>query len=304
MSLFLQRLVEGLSQGAMYAVVAVALVIIFKATTLINFAQGGLAMFAAYMANVFAVEQGLPLVVGIFLGALVIAVVAMGIERTLIRPFDPNDHLPVVLITFGIAYILQAVAAWKFGTEFKSFPSPFPSAADDFIQIGGARIRWARLGVVAVLAVMVLAVHLILNKTKIGLAFRAVSSNTESARLAGVKTGRTLNFGWALAAFFGGIGGALVAHFTQLDSGFMDRVLIFSFAAATLGGLDSINGAVAGGLIIGVIESPVQPMIREHVPGFEFLTADLALLVAFLLILGVLFVKPSGLFGTVRVERV
>lgn len=304
MSLFLQRLIEGVSNGAMYAVVAVALVIIFKATTLINFAQGGLAMFAAYMANVFAIEQGLPLVVGIFLGATVIAIVAMGIERVLIRPFDPNDHLPVVLITFGIAYILQAVAAWKFGTEFKSFPSPFPAGPTDHIEVLGARLRYERLGVVAVLAVMVFAVHMILNKTKVGLAFRAVSSNTESARLVGVKTGKTLNFGWALAAFFGGVGGALVAHFTQLDSGFMDKVLIFSFAAATLGGLDSINGAVVGGLIIGVVESPIQPMVREYVPGFHFLTADLALLVAFLLILGVLFVKPSGLFGTTRVERV
>jgi branched-chain amino acid transport system permease protein len=304
MSLFLQRLIEGLSNGAMYGVVAVALVIIFRATTLINFAQGGLAMFGAYMANVFAIEQGLPLVVGILLGASVMAVFAMGVERVLVRPFDPNDHLPVVLITFGVAYILQAVAAWKFGTEFKSFPSPFPSGPDDHLEIAGARLRYERLGVVAVLAIMVFAVHMLLTRTKVGLAFRAVSSNTESARLVGVKTGRTLNFGWALASFFGGIGGALVAHFTQLDSGFMDKVLIFSFAAATLGGLDSINGAVIGGLIIGLVESPIQPMIRENVPGFEFLTSDLALLVAFLLILAVLLVKPSGLFGTVRVERV
>ena len=304
MSLFLQRLIDGLSNGAMYAVVAVALVIIFKATTLINFAQGGLAMFAAYMANVFAIEQGLPLVVGILLGAAVMMVIAMAVERTLVRPFDPSNHLPVVLITFGVAYILQAVAAWKFGTEFKSFPSPFPSGPTDHIEVAGARLRYERLGVIAVLAAMVGLVHLLLNKTKIGLAFRAVSSNTDSAKLVGVKTGRTLNFGWALAALFGGVGGSILAHFTQLDSGFMDKILIFSFAAATLGGLDSINGTVLGGLIIGLIESPVQPMIREYVPGFEFLTSDLALVVAFLLILGVLFVKPSGLFGTVSVERV
>jgi branched-chain amino acid transport system permease protein len=210
----------------------------------------------------------------------------------------------VVLITFGIAYILQAVAAWKFGTEFKSFPSPFPSGSSDYIQVAGARLRWERLGIVLVLAIMVFLVHMILNRTKIGLAFRAVSSNGESAKLAGVKTGRTLNFGWGLAALFGGVGGALVAHFTQLDSGFMDKILIFSFAAATLGGLDSINGAVIGGLIIGLVESPVQPMIRDYVPGFQFLTSDLALVVAFLLILAVLLVKPSGLFGTTRVERV
>jgi len=304
MSLFLQRMIEGLSNGAMYGVVAVSLVIIFKATTLINFAQGGLAMFGAYMANVFAIEQGLPLIVGILMGAAVMAVVASGIERVLIRPFDPSNHLPVVLITFGIAYILQAVAAWKFGTEFKSFPSPFPAGPNDHIEIAGARLRYERLGVVLVLVIMVGLVHLILNKTKIGLAFRAVSSNTESAKLVGVKTGRTLNFGWALAAMFGGVAGGLVAHFTQLDSGFMDKILIFSFAAATLGGLDSINGAVIGGLIIGLVESPIQPMVRDYVPGFHFLTSDLALLVAFLLILGVLLVKPAGLFGTTRVERV
>ena len=304
MQLFIQRMVEGLSNGAMYAIVAVALVIIFKATTLVNFAQGGLAMFGAYMINVFAIEQGLPLLVGFALGALVMAVVASGIERVLVRPFDPEDHLPVVLITFGIAYILQAVAGWKFGTEFKSFPSPFPATPADYISVMGARVRYDRLGVILVLGLVVVSVNLILNKTKAGLAFRAVSSNTESARLVGVKTGLILNFGWILAAFYGAIGGGMVAHFTQLDSSFMDKILIFSFAAATLGGLDSINGAVVGGLIIGLIESPVQPMIREYVPGFEFLTSDLALVIAFLLILGVLFAKPSGLFGTVRVERV
>jgi len=304
MQLFIQRLVEGLSNGAMYAIVAVALVIIFKATTLVNFAQGGLAMFGAYMINVFAIEQGLPLWIGFLLGAVVMAIFASGVERVLVRPFDPEDHLPVVLITFGVAYILQAVAGWKFGTEFKSFPSLFPAKPTDYISVLGARVRYERLGVILVLAVIAVAVHLILNKTKIGLAFRAVSSNTESARLVGVKTGIVLNFGWVMASFFGAIGGGMVAHFTQLDSGFMDKILIFSFAAATLGGLDSINGSIIGGLIIGLIESPVQPMIRSYVPGFEFLTSDLALVVAFLLILGVLFVKPSGLFGTVRVERV
>lgn len=304
MTLFLQRLFDGLTNGAIYAVGAIALVLIFKATTLVNFAQGSLAMFGAYFAHVFATEQGMPVLLAIFLAMIITAALGAVIERVLVRPFDPTDHLPVVLITFGLSFILEAVAGWKWGLEFKRFPTPFPGDPDAYMSIGGARIRYEKIGVIFVLLLMMAVTYVILNRTKIGLAFRAVSSNTESARLVGIRTGRTLQFGWAMACAFGTLGGSLVARFTNLEPSFMAKILIYSFAAATLGGLDSINGAVLGGVIVGLIASLGVPLVRENVPGFQWLTADLSLAVAFVVILGVLLVKPAGLFGSKKVERV
>jgi branched-chain amino acid transport system permease protein len=301
--LFLQRVFDGLNNGAVYAVVAVALVLIFKATTLVNFAQANMAMFGTYLVWMFATQQGFPVWGAIFVAMILTAILGAGIERVLIRPFDPTDHLPVVLITFGIAAILEAVAGWKWGLEFHKFPSPFPAKPSDYVSIGGARLRYETIGTLAVLALMVFALFLILNKTKVGLAFRAVSSNTESARLVGVRTGRTLQFGWALAAALGTLGGALVARQTNLEPAFMAKLVIFSFAAATLGGLDSIGGTVFGAFLVAMIQSLLVGYAQD-VPGMSWLKSNFALVIAFVVILVVLLFKPSGLYGTRRIERV
>ena len=302
MSLFLQRLFDGLTLGAIYAVVAVALVLIFKATTLINFAQGELAMFGAFIAYVFSVEQGLPIGIAIILAMVVSAAMGAVIERVLVRPFDPTDHLPVVLITLGVFLILNAVAGEIWNYQPRAFPSLFPKGPDDFINVGGARLFYDGLGTWAMLALMMGALYVILNLTKIGLAFRAVSSNTESARLVGIRTGRTLMFGWALACAFGTLGASLVAPRLFLQPNMMATLLIFSFAAAALGGLDSLPGAVLGGIGIGMIQSLLVGYLGDWDP-LEFLRG-LSLAVAFVVILVVLSFKPAGLFGTSRVERV
>jgi branched-chain amino acid transport system permease protein len=302
MALLLQRLFDGLELGAIYAVVAVALVLIFKATTLINFAQGELAMFGAFIAYVLAVEQGLPIVVAIVIAMAISAVVGMMIERILIRPFDPTDHLPVVLITLGIFLILNAVAGEIWNYQPRAFPSMFPKGPDDFISVAGARLFYTSLGVWGMLALMMFVLYLILNKTKIGLAFRAVSSNTDSARLVGIRTGRTLMFGWALACAFGTLGAALVAPRLFIQPNMMAALLIFSFAAAALGGLDSLPGAVLGGIIVGTVQSLLVGYLADWEP-LTFLR-NLGLAVAFIVILIVLLFRPSGLFGTSRVERV
>lgn len=301
--LFLQRLFDGLNNGAVYAVVAVALVLIFKATTFVNFAQANMAMFGTYLVWMLATEQGFPIWIAIFAAMALTAVMGAGIERALIRPFDPADHLPLLLITFGISAVLEAIAGWKWGLEFKKFPSPFPAKPEDYVDIAGARLRYETIGTVLALAAMVLVLFLILNKTKVGLAFRAVSSNIESARLVGVRTGRTLQFGWALAAAMGTLGGALVARQTNLEPAFMAKLVIFSFAAATLGGLDSIGGAVLGAFIVAMIQSLLVGYAQE-VPGLHWLKSNFALVIAFVVILVVLLFKPSGLYGTRRIERV
>lgn len=302
MGLFLQRLFDGLELGAIYAVVAVALVLIFKATTLINFAQGELAMFGAFIAYVLAVEQGLPTLVAIVLAMVFSALLGMAIERILVRPFDPTDHLPVVLITLGVFLILNAVAGEIWNYQPRAFPSMFPNESDDFIGIGGARLFYTSLGVWGMLALMMAVLYVLLNKTKIGLAFRAVSSNTDSARLVGIRTGRTLMFGWAIACAFGTLGASLVAPRLFIQPNMMAALLIFSFASAALGGLDSLPGAVLGGIIIGLVQSLLVGYLADWDP-LSFLR-NLGLAVAFIVILIVLSFKPSGMFGTSRVERV
>jgi branched-chain amino acid transport system permease protein len=316
MELFVQRTFDGLSNGAIYAAVAVALVLIFKATTLINFAQGELAMFGTFFAYIFAVQAGFMDFLGDgYLRIWVAAVIAMVfaaalgavLERVLIRPFDPADHLPVVLITLGLFLIINAIAGVIWNYEPRILPNLFPN--DRFFEFFenednpvGARLWYDSLGVMIALSLMLFVLWLVLNRTKMGLAFRAVSSNTDSARLVGVRTGRVLMFGWALAAAFGALGGILVAPRLNLSPNMMAPVLIYAFAAAAIGGLDSLGGAAVGGIMVGLIGSLVNGYLSD-IEALEFLRAT-PLLIPLIALLLVLWFRPAGLFGTQRVERV
>lgn len=296
MDLFLNRLFDGLSNGSTYALIALALVMIFKATTLINFAQGEFAMIGAFVVLVLATEQGVPMWIAVILAMILTGLFAAGIERTLIRPFDPADHLPLVIITLGLFLAINAVAGivWRF--DPRQFPELFPSG--NFVTIGSATLTWYTVGVVITTLVTAGLLTLLLNKTKIGLAFRAVSSNLESSELVGVRVGPTLQFGWAIAAAVGTLGAAVfVANpVLQLEPTIMIRVLIFAVSAAALGGLDSLWGAIIGGVAIGMVQSIVVPY--TPIPN------ELALMSAVVVLLLVLTFRPSGLLGTARVERV
>lgn len=297
MELFLARLFDGISSGATYAVIAVALVLIYKATTLINFAQGELAMLGSFIAYVLAVEQGIPLYLAILLAMVLSAVLAAGIERTLIRPFDPADHLPLVIITLGLFLAINATAGMVWGFDPRNFPEVFPDG--NLLTFGIARLRWYTVGTLATVLVLLVLLNLLLKRTKIGLAFRAVSSNLESAGLVGVRAGPTLQFGWMLATAVGTLAGVLFVAdpFRQLEPTWAIRVLIFAAAAAVLGGLDSLWGALAGGLILGLVESIAVGYI-------DFIPSQMGLATAVVVIIAVLLVRPAGLFGAERVERV
>lgn len=297
MELFLARLFDGLSAGATYAVIAVALVLIYKATTLINFAQGELAMLGSFFAYILAIEQGMPIYLAIVLAMLLSAVLAAGIERVLIRPFDPADHLPLVIITLGLFLVINAVAGMVWGFDPRSFPRMFPEG--DVWTFGIARLRWYTVGTTATVLVLLVLLTLLLKKTKVGLAFRAVSSNLESSGLVGVRAGPTLQFGWMLATAVGTLAGALFVAdpFRQLDPTWAQRVLIFAAAAAVLGGLDSLWGALAGGLILGFIESMVVGYVK-------WIPNQMGLAAAVVAIIVVLLIRPNGLFGSKAVERV
>ncbi len=296
MDLFIARIFDGLSNGATYALIAMALVMIFKATTLINFAQGEFAMFGGFIVLVLATERGLPMWIAVVVGMLISALLAAGIERTLIRPFDPADHLPLVIITLGLFLAINAIAGivWRF--DPRAFPELFPSG--NALSVGNATLSWYTIGTLTTIAVVAGGLTLLLNKTKVGLAFRAVSSNLESSELVGIKVGPTLQFGWAIAAAVGTLGVCVfvASPFRQLEPQVMVTGLIFAVSAAALGGLDSLGGAIVGGLAIGLVQSIAVPYLG--------IPSELSLLAAVVVLMLVLLFKPSGLFGTPQVERV
>lgn len=309
MTLFLQRLIDGLQNGVIYSVVAIPMVLIFKATTLINFAQGELAMIGAFFCFVFAVQvMSLPVWLAAIIAMILAGLLGMGIERTLLRPFDPTDHLPVVLITLGIFYIINAVAGdiWNYQSQVE-VPKLLPQ--DDtwvFMKSEenrlGLRIQEYSLWLLLSLLAMLFVLYLILNKTKMGLAFRGVSSNTESSRLVGIRVGRVLQFGWALACAFGALGAILVAPKITLQPNMMLLILVYALAAAALGGLDSVAGAALGGFIIGLVNSVILGYISD-IDSLSSLTAA-PLITPVIIMLIVLWFKPTGLFGTKTVARV
>ena len=296
MDLFLQRLFDALTNGSTYALIAVAMVLIFKATTLINFAQGEQAMLGAFIVLQLW-KWGIPMWGAVVIGMIFSGILAACLERTFIRKFDPADHLPLVIITLGLFLVINAVAAiiWRF--DPLSFPQLFPSGKA--VTIGNARLSWYSIFAFGSCLLVLFILQTLLTKTKIGLAFRAVSSNLESSRLCGIKIGQTLQFGWALAAAAGTLGASIYAAnpVLQIEPTIMLRALIFSITAAALGGLDSLWGALLGGLTIGFVQS----VVVQYIP---FIPNEMTLAAAVVVLLIVLTFRPSGFLGTKTVERV
>ena len=301
LKLFWIRFMDALANGFIYGAVALALVLIYKATGIINFAQGSMAMFFTFVAWVLAREQSWPVWLSIITAMILASIFGAAFERVFIRPFDPANHLPITMVTIALLSILDGTAMLIWAADPKGFPSPFPSSLEkkQYFDIFGARLFYTTIGIWLSVITITVLVSLLLSKTKIGLAFRAVSSNLESSRLVGIHVGRTLQFGWALAAAIGTLAGCLVLSDTKslLDPSFMAKILVFSFAAATIGGLDSLVGAVVGGLLVGQL----QTMVGGYV---TFIGSDLVLSVTLLLVIIVLLLRPNGLFGKIRVERV
>lgn len=294
MELFLQRLVDGLETGVIYAALALAVVIIFRATGLLNFAQGELAMFSVFIGWML-VDRGYPVAASI-LGAMVVGFILAGlIERVVIRHVaDQGSPLPIVIVTIGVFISLNALAGWIWGYDGKTFPRIFRR---EIYEVGGVNFTLEGIGLLGVLCILAFLIWLLFQKTKIGLAMRAVASNPESSSLVGIRVGRVLMFGWGFAAALGALAGTLIAPKIFVSPNMMQGVLIYAFAAATLGGFDSLVGAIVGGLVVGVTESLASGYI-------DFIGSDLKLATAFVVILVVLLVRPSGLFGSKQVHRV
>jgi len=285
----LQQIFSGLAAGAIYASVALALVMIYRATDLVNFAQGEMAMFSTYIAWTL-INGGIP-----FWGAYLITLIVsflggMAIERVLIRPVENAPVLAAVVVTIGLLLIFNATAGWIYSYTVQDFPSPFPDR-----PILGALMTTRDLGVIAVTLAMLVLLFAFFRFTPIGLAMRAAAQNPQSAQLCGIHVGRMLALGWGLAAAIGATAGIMVAPVLFLDPNMMGGVLVYAFAGALLGGITSPVGAVVGGLLVGVTENLV---------GTYLIASQLKLTVAFALIILVLVFKPNGLFGTAIVRRV
>jgi branched-chain amino acid transport system permease protein len=293
MDTLIQQIVSGLATGGIYGSVALALVMIYQATEVVNYAQGEMAMFSTYLAWTL-LNAGLPYWVA-FVATLAIAFVGgVLLERILIRPVENAPVLTIVIVCIGLLVILNSVAGWVYSYIQKPFPSPFSSKP---IQIGNIYFGAHDLGALGITLVVLAGLYVFFRFTTLGLAMRAAAQNPVSSRLCGIRVGWMLAVGWGLAALVGAVAGMMVAPIVFLDPNMMAGILIYAFASATLGGFTSPGGAVLGGLIVGVIENLVGTYV-------SFIGTELKLTVALALILIVLLVRPSGLFGRAAVHRV
>ena len=291
---FFQQVVAGLGSGAIYASLALALVLIHRATGVINFAQGEMAMFTTYVAWTLNVNHGWSYWPA-FVATLAIAfLLGVGIQRVVIQPISHASVLTIVIMTIGLVLVFNGLAGLIWSAEIRAFPSPFPN---DTWQISGVAISQQDVGTFAVVLVLVGLLWAFFQFTKTGLALRASALNPDASRLVGVRVSWMLAIGWGLAAMLGAVAGMLSAPTLFLEPNMMQVTLIYAFAAAVLGGIDSPVGAVAGGILLGVGLN----LIGEYV---DFVGADLRLPVALLVILIVLLLRPAGLFGKHVTRRV
>ena len=289
MDQLLAQILSGLATGGIYASVALALVMIYQATHLVNFAQGEMAMFATYLCWSL-LQAGLPYWVAFFATVALAFAGGVAIERIVIRPVENAPVLSVVIVFIGLLVIFNSIAGWIYSYTIKPFPSPFPAQP----LFAGQPISSHGLGSIAVTLVVLALVFAFFRFTPLGLAMRAAAQNPVSSRLVGVRVGWMLALGWGLAAAIGAVAGMMVAPIVFLEPNMMGGILLYAFAGALLGGIDNPAGAVVGGFLVGVLENVVG----------VYLGTDLKLTAALVIIVAVLVLKPSGLFGRVHVARV
>jgi branched-chain amino acid transport system permease protein len=290
---FLEQVIAGIAAGGIYASLALALVLIYRAMGLINFAQGEFAMFTAFVC--WALLQGpqLPFALALAISVALGFVGALAIERLVVRPFERGSPLVIIIVTLALFEIVNSIAGFIWGYTPRSFPSPFPARP---VDVGGILISIQDAAVIGVSLVTLGLLYVLFNLTRLGLAMRAAALYPEVSELLGVRTGVMLGLGWGLASAVGAISGILVAPRILLEPNMMQGVIIYAFAAAVMGGIDSPVGAVVGGLALGVMLA----LIGAYLPAL----ADLRLALSLLLIVVLLVVRPSGLFGQHQARRV
>jgi branched-chain amino acid transport system permease protein len=288
-----QQIVSGIAFGGVYASLALALVLIYRAMDVANFAQGEMAMFSTFIAYTLITSFHLSFFI-VF--PLTIAIAFAGgvlIERIMIRPFEGKPTLTLVIVTLALFNLTNGLAGLIWGYILKDFPSPFSAEP---IVVGGIYIGQQDLGVLAVCLVILAIVYVFFQFTRVGLAMRAAALYPESSKLVGVRVSWMLALGWGLASAIGATAGMMIAPITFLDPNFMQSILLFAFASAVLGGIESPLGAVIGGLTVGVLLA----LVGTYLPAGQNLRIPFALVI----IVAVLLIRPAGLIGRAAVKRV
>jgi branched-chain amino acid transport system permease protein len=296
---FLQQVVAGLASGSVYALLALAIVIIYRSSGVVNFAQGEMATFTTFVAWTL-VDHGVGYWLAFPLTLLIAFVGGVALERTLIRRVEGGPVVTIVILTIGLFILIGGLTNWIWTAEVRSFPPsrPFPTSAWD---IGGVAISKQDAGILLVTVVLVAALYVLFQHTKLGLALRASALNPTASRLVGIRVGWMLGLGWGLAAAIGAVAGLFTAAASPpLDPNMMRPVLIYALAAAVVGGLESPVGAIVGGLVIGVVLN----LVATYDTHIHLDLDRMRLPIALFLILLVLLFRPAGLFGRTVARRV
>ena len=291
--IFAQQTVAGLAQGAIFASLALALVLIYRATEVINFAQGEMAMattYIAYQLTLWHIAYWLTFFLTLAI-AFVLGVVVYGV---LIRPVQHRSVIALVIVTVGLFILIDGLVTWKWGADLKFMQAPF---GNNVYHAGGVSFSRQDLGVLLVSILSVILLWVLFQFTKLGLAMRAAALRPAAAALVGVRVDWMLAIGWGLAAVLGAVAGLMTEPSQFLQPTMMQAILLYAFAAAVLGGLESPAGSVVGGLALGVFLN----LVGQYV---GFATSELRLPIAFAVLLVVLLFKPTGLFGRKQVRRV
>jgi branched-chain amino acid transport system permease protein len=290
MDTFIQLTVTGLSSGAILALAALGFVLIYKASEVINFAQGQFLLIGAYVVWALNVDAGLHWALAVA-GAIGVAIVlGLVVERLILRPLVGEPTISVIMVTIGLAQVLGALVQIIWGTHPHAFPGFIP---DDTISIAGARVGENRLWAVALVAVALVAFALFFQRSRHGIAMRAVADDQQAALTMGISVRRTFALAWALAGVSAVVGGMLVANLIGV-SGEVSNVGLLVFPVVIVGGLDSVPGAVVGGAIIGLLTAYTGGYVGE----------GLDQVIPYVALVAILLIKPYGLFGQVRIERV
>jgi branched-chain amino acid transport system permease protein len=292
MQLLLQQVMAGLANGAIYACVGLAVVMIFQAIDHLNFAQGEMATFSTYVAWQL-IAWGVPYWVTFFAVVALSFLGGIAIERILFKPLHNANILANLVGFIALFSILNSGDGYLWDYTIKTFPTPFGSRP----LFGSVLIDTHEAGMIGVTGLMLAFIYLFFRGTRLGLAMRAAAHNPDSARLVGIRVGWMTALGWGLAAAVGAVGGMLIAPIVFLDPNMMFGVLLYGFAGAVLGGLTSPGGAVLGGFAVGVIENLAGTFI-------PYVGRDLKLTIALIVIVAVLMVRPAGVFGRSEVSRV
>ena len=290
--MFLQLLVSGISIGSIYALVALAMVIIYKTSEVPNFAQGEMAMITTFVAFMLLDTFGHSFLIS-FTGALVFAVVLGAfLEFVFLRRAKDPNVLSLILITLGFQMMLYGLASWKWGADQQSFP--FPVSDFDIVNLGHAVVSYLNIATLFVALFLMFILFLFFKYTKVGIAMKATQQNMMAARINGIRANRILSITWGMSSFIGAVAGMMLAPIATLDPNLMMDPLLKGFAAAVLGGMTTLVGSVIGGYILGIIETLFG----------GYVSLQFKSIVAFLIIVLVLCFKPSGLFAKHYVRRV